>query len=398
MRGRTVQLAWHHDPTAYAPASYRRACRYDAYIPMPLAGLELALDARVAGVVSDAEHAVRELNASARPALAPLARLLLRTESIASSKVEGLQVDVRDLARAEVRAETGRRANSTALEVLANIDAMQLAVDDAAASDELTVGHIVAVHQRLMAAAPNAHVAGRVRAEQNWIGGNDYNPCGAAFVPPPPEHVAELLEDLAEAVNDEAFPPLVQAALVHAQFETVHPFHDGNGRTGRALVQIVLRRRGVAPSYVPPISVVLAADRQRYIEGLTWYRQDRLDAWIEQFAAATARAAQLATAYLQAVSALVEHWRGGLRASAAPRADAAAWAVIDVLAAHPVITAPVAAAATGRAKAAIYQALKLLADAGVLEQSSAGARNQQWEAVGLLDLLARMESGRLPAR
>jgi Fic family protein len=199
-------------------------------------------------------------------------------------------------------------------------------------------------------------------------------------------------------VNDESLPPLVQAAVVHAQFETIHPFDDGNGRTGRALVQIILRRRGIAPAYVPPISVVLASARDQYIEGLTRYRNDRVGDWVEQFAAAAARAAQLAATYLQAVSALIAKWRGELAAGTPPRADAAAWALIDVLPAHPIITAPVAAAATGRAKAAIYQALDELEIAGVLTPLSESKRNRSWEAVGLLDLLANLEAGRLSSR
>jgi Fic family protein len=77
------------------------------------------------------------------------------------------------------------------------------------------------------------------------------------------------------SVNDDVLPPLVQVALVHAQFETIHPFDDGNGRIGRALIHVVLRRRGVAPAYVPPISVVLANARDRYIDGLTRFREDR---------------------------------------------------------------------------------------------------------------------------
>lgn len=393
MRGKRIALIWQHDPTIYAPAKYRRACRYEAYLPNPLADMVLSLDARTAGVVSDAENAIRALNGSARPALAPLARLLLRTESIASSKVEGMQLGVRELARAEARFETGGKASVTASEVLANIDAMQLAVDEAAAVERFTVEQITAVHSELMAGAPNGRIGGKIRTRQNWIGGNDHNPCGAEFVPPPPEHVDPLLADLCDAVNDESLPPLVQAALVHAQFETIHPFDDGNGRTGRALVQVILRRRGLAPAYVPPISVVLASARDRYIEGLTLYRDGQVGEWVEQFAAAAARAAQLAAAYLKAVNALLATWRTRLTERVSPRADAAAWALIDVLPAHPVITGPVAAAATGRAKAAVYQALAELETAGVLEPLAASKRNRSWEAVGLLDLIASLEAG-----
>src|SRR2546426_508335 len=133
MPGHYVSRVWTYDPTLDAPAKYRRACKYDAFIPLRLTGLSLKIEATVAGVVSEAEAAIRDLNAGARPALAPLARLLLRTESMASSKIEGVQTGVRELARAEAKVEAGRKASATALEVLANIDAMQLAMDDASA-------------------------------------------------------------------------------------------------------------------------------------------------------------------------------------------------------------------------------------------------------------------------
>lgn len=398
MPGHRIPLIWPHDPTVHAPPRYRRACRYEAFVPEPLQGYNLQIAAEVAGAVSEAEAAIHDLNATARPALAPLARLLLRTESIASSKVEGMQLGVRELARAEARMESGRKAGPTAMEILANIDAMQLAIEDAASGQRFSENEILAIHGRLMEHATNPRVGGRIRTVQNWIGGNDYNPCGADFVPPPPEHVAPLLADLCEAINEDRLPPLVQAALVHAQFETIHPFDDGNGRTGRALIHVVLRRRGVADAYVPPISVVLAKQRDRYIRGLTAFREDRVEAWIEQFAAAATAAALLASEYLQAVQALSEAWRRKLRGlPSPPRADAAAWAILDVLPAHPMITAPVAAAAARRSKPQTYQALEVLEGAGILVPLSNSQRNRVWEAAGLLDLLAGLEAGDRPS-
>jgi Fic family protein len=392
-------LVWQHDPTMNAPARYRRACSYESFIPDALAGLSVGLDAEAAGIVSEAEGAIRSLNGAAHPALGPLARLLLRTESHASSKIEGMQLGVRDLARAEARQEAGAKAGPTALEVLANIDAMEVAITHAATAERFTPAEILAIHLRLMRGAPNAHVAGRIRTSQNWIGGNDYNPCGADFVPPPPEQVTPLLADLCDAINDDLLPPLVQAALVHAQFETIHPFHDGNGRAGRALIHVVLRRRGIAPAYVPPISVTLAAARDGYIAGLTQFRGNGVTQWITRFAAAAASAAHLATAYLKLVRALTEQWRAQLATTPqAPRTDAAAWAVIEILPAHPMITAPVAAAATGRSKPAIYEALEQLCAAGVLAPLSDARRNRTWEAMGLLDLLGGLEAGQLPSR
>ncbi len=396
MRGRLIEKTWKSNPTIYAPPKYRRACKYEAFVPDLLIGTEFAMSSAVAAAVSEAETAILKLNEHAKPALAPLARLLLRTESIASSRIEGLQVGIRQLARSESKLETGGKASSTVQEVLGNIDAMQLAVDDASHADYIAVEHLVNIHERLMKTAPNAHVAGRIRTDQNWVGGNNYNPCGADFVPPPPEMVPEGLNDLCDAMASDELSPLVQAALIHAQFETIHPFEDGNGRTGRTLIHVVLRRRGVAESYVPPISVVLANDKDRYIDGLTDFRHDRVEAWIEHFAVATAQAAGLAARYLDAVSDLMRAWRDKLADSAAPRADAAAWALIDVLPAHPVVTLPTATAATGRSKSSVNQALEQLAECGVLEPLSTSRRNRSWEAAGLLELLEELEAGRMP--
>jgi Fic family protein len=392
MLGRLVDRTWVYDPSLYAPAHYRRACGYQAFLPNPLAELRLDLPGTLAGVVSDAEEAVRSVNAAPRPALAPLARLLLRTESIASSKVEGMQVDARTLARAEAKADTGGKVSSTALEVLANIDAMILAVEEATSDEHVQVARIIDIHKALMANAHNSNMAGRIRAEQNWIGGNDYNPCGADFVPPPHEEVDTLLDDLCAFCSENELPPLVQAAVAHAQFETIHPFTDGNGRTGRALVHVLLRRRALSPSYVPPISVVLARNKERYIEGLTAYRNGNVNTWLEQFAVATAQAAALAEQYLREARSLQDRWRADLRSRAQPpRSDAAAWAVIDQLPGHPIVTVPVLVAATGRSKPAIGQALDQLASAGILAAVSGGARNRAWEAVGLLDLLSTLD-------
>jgi Fic family protein len=397
MGGRWIEMTWQHEPRSPAPRKYRRACRYQAYIPDPLSALDLTLGGELAGVVSEAEAAVQDLNASARPALAPLARLLLRTESIASSKVEGMQMGVRQLARAEAKLESGGKAGSTAEEILANIDAMQLAIDEAAGAARFGRAELEAIHCQLMEGSANPRIASRIREEQNWIGGNDYNPCGADFVPPPPEHVPGLLDDLFDAMEDDRLPPLVQAALVHAQFETIHPFHDGNGRTGRALIHVVLNRRGIAPEYVPPISVVLANNRDRYIAGLTAYREDDVDRWIGHFAAATAASATLASEYLRAVAELTAQWKSALsKLPSAPRSDAAAWAIIEVLPAHPIITAPVAAAATGRAKPRVYQGLESLQEAAVLLPVTRKRRNQAWEADGLLSLLEGLEAGERP--
>jgi Fic family protein len=393
VRGRWISVRWDHDPTTYAPPRYRKACEYEAFLPDPLTTLR-PVEMAVAGTVSHAEEAIRRLNEFAHPALTPLARLLLRTEAIASSKIEGMQADARTLARAEARADTGSSVGREVAEILRNIDAMQLAVEIASDADTLTVDHVLDIHRSMLASAPNAdRIVGVFRDRQNWIGGNDYNPCGAAYVPPPPEKVDDLMGDLLVFLNDESLPPLAQAAFAHAQFELIHPFADGNGRTGRALVQVLLRRRGIAPRYVPPVSVILASDKDAYIKGLVAFRDGQEEAWLESFAVAATRSAELAGSYLQRV----EHLQSGWRTSAAhvvKRRDAGAWSVIDQLPAHPSVSLPVLSALTGRTRPAVSHAVDQLVEAGVLAPLSSGNRNRRWEASGLLDLLAGLESAR----
>ena len=393
MAGTYVRKTWIHDPHVDAPRRYRKACAYDAFIPEPIRRLELRIPGNLAAIISEAETGISGLNAGWPGHLAPLARLLLRTESIASSKVEGLQIDARSLARAEVKQETGTPIGPQAIEVLASIEAMELAIERAADRRAIDVADLRDIHRALLkGVAPK--IAGNIRAVQNWIGGNNYNPCGADFVPPPPESLDGLLADLCAFCNDDALSPLVQAAIAHAQFETMHPFEDGNGRTGRALVQVILRRTGLAPSYVPPISVMLAKHKETYIRGLTLFRDGDVDGWLAIFADAAASAAQLAQRYLRHVAELQEGWRTQLRAATPPpRSDAAAWAIIDVLPAHPVITIKTAMAATSRTRPAIVNAVQQLTGAGILAPLSGSGKNKAWEAADLLEAIVGLEEG-----
>ena len=393
MRGQLVKKVWRYDPALHAAPRYRRACEYEAFVPEPLTDLTISLPGDVATLVSEAETAIARLNSKYQPALVPLARLLLRTESIASSKVEGMQVDARTLARAEVAHDTGGRVGPDAAEVLANIDAMQTAIEHASTSHAIVPEDLAKIHRVFLQKSHNRAIGGHFRDKQNWIGGNDYNPCGADFVPPPPEEVATLIDDLCKFCNQEDLSPLVQAAIAHAQFETIHPFEDGNGRTGRALVQVLLRRRGLAPAFVPPISVALARDKGRYIRGLTFFREDRIAEWLGIFASGTAQAATLAIQYTYLVAELRNRWRMQLRESTSPRADATAWAIIDILPAHPVVSVPVAVTATKRTKPAVNDAIQELVSAGVLKPISESKRNRSWESVGLLDLIVELEAG-----
>jgi Fic family protein len=226
---RVLRRRWMSDLSA--PSRHdRRPCEYEAYVPDPLAERTVSLDGDVAADVADAETAITRLNleATALVDTEALARLLLRAESVASSRIEGLEIGVRRLLRAEAERQLGEGPSDvTALEVLGNIDAMAETVESVEENDLITVDRILEFHRRLLTGTRLAEYAGQIRTKQNWIGGSAWNPCSAAFVPPPHEVVRDLLDDLCKFCNDDSLPAVAQAALAHAQFETIHPFVDG---------------------------------------------------------------------------------------------------------------------------------------------------------------------------
>jgi len=229
---------------------------------------------------------------------------------------------------------------------------------------------------------------GRLREEQNWIGGRLSNPSDAAYVPPPEDLVAALLADLLEFMARDDLPAVAQAAIAHAQFETIHPFVDGNERIGRCLIHVVLRRRGVAPRFVPPVSIALAARPGAYVDGLVTFREGRTSDWIASFAGATHDAAVAAVELADQVAALQVEWvvRAGR-----PRAGSAAAKLIALLPALPVLSAPTARVAIGVSQQQTLAGLKTLADAGVITQISHGTYDRQYAASELFDLVTRYE-------
>ncbi len=265
---------------------------------------------------------------------------------------------------------------------------MEEAIAIGSSADPIGVDAIVKLHITLMESTRDAHLAGLVRDKQNWIGGSAFSPRDAEFVPPPPENVDGLLEDLAAFVNRDDLPAVQQAALAHSQFETIHPFADGNGRVGRCLIHAVLRRRGLAPSYVPPISLVLAAHADDYIKGLTAFREGRPNEWCLFFANTTSIASREAENFALEVAGLQEKWR---RKAGVRRRDAAAGLLIERLPEQPVVDVKSAQAVIGGSEERARLALNRLEKAGVVGKVTVGRRNRVWEAVGLYEALNDFE-------
>jgi Fic family protein len=385
---RLIRRLWEADPAALGARRDRASFWFEAHVPDLLAEATFHLDAADAALVADAERAVIDLNVDP-PVLASLeavARRLLRTESVASSRIEGIVLSQRRLAKAEAGGRDG--LDETASSVLANVRAMEGAIALGASPEPWSVDRLVSLHQLLMENGPQADIAGRVRERQNWVGGSAVSPRGAEFIPPSADFVPGLLDDLVQFLARDDLSPVLQAAIAHAQFETIHPFADGNGRVGRALIHAVLRRRRLAERYVPPVSLVLAAHANDYVRGLTAFRHERLGEWVVVFADAILRAAGHARRLAGELAALQAQWE---EAAGHPRRDSTAAEVLRLLPAHPLVTGRTLQALTGRSKQAVNEALARLEEAAVVRQTSVGKRHRMWEATGLFDLVNGFE-------
>jgi Fic family protein len=392
-RGLLVNRHWQPQFAGIGGRRAREGFAYEAYVPNLISDEDLVITTHAATAAANAEAATRELNDDPPAAqnLEALARQLLRAESVASSRIEGLILSHRRLARAALAPDRDLNAAS----VLGNIAALERALEFASDADDLTTRQIVEIHRTLFEGTRDAHLGGVIRNEQNWIGGDASSPRNAEFIPPPHEYVPALLEDLAQFLNREDVPAVIQAAVAHAQFETIHPFVDGNGRVGRAIILAVLRRRGIAPFYLPPVSLALAGRADRYIAGLTsWRFGDTAEDWLLVFGDAVWRAATGAQTFAAAVTNLQLDWADK---AANPRQGSAPRRLIELLPSHPVVRVADSAELLGITNEAARQAILRLEGAGVLRQVTLGKRNRAWETVGLFDLLDRFERDLGPA-
>jgi len=398
---KAIKRHWLTDASAGLPRRDRLSCDYELYIPDPLVGRVFVLEGPVAADVSAAEAAMLRFNLAVAVLSdsEALARLLLRTEAVASSRIEGLEIGARRLLHAAAERRLGQPpGDMTAAEVLGNIDAMFYAVESVSAGAPISVDLLLETHRRLLANTRLESHAGSLRSQQNWIGGSSFNPCSAEYVPPPSELVPELMADLCEFCNDDALPAVAQAAIAHAQFETIHPFVDGNGRVGRTLIYLVLRRRGMVGRALPPVSLILATWAQEYVAALGEMRymgsatspaaQAGLNRWIGLFAAACRRAVADADAFEERVRQLELAWRERL---GRVRAGSAVDLLLRALPGAPVVTVQSAAELIGRSTQATNGAITRLVDARVLTQTTVGRRNRAFDAAEVIRAFTDLE-------
>jgi Fic family protein len=359
--------------------SRRQALRargpYRAAIPPMIARLSLPVPSATAVEAHDATAAIVRFDAEVGAVAAPFSAILLRTESASSSEIENLTSGARAIALAEV--SRGETPNSRL--IVSNVRAMETAL---ALSDELDVGAVISM-QRVLLEASRPELTGEFRREQVWIGGSGSSPHGADFVPPHAERVSALMEDAMEFARRTDLPVLQQVAVAHAQFETVHPFADGNGRTGRALVQAMLRAHALTRNVTVPVSAGLLTDTARYFRALDSYRDGDIVPIVQCFSDAAFSAVDNGRRLVADLTAVADGWRD----AASARAGSAGRRLLDVLQRQPVINTAAAVSALGVAPLNAQAGIDRLVGDGILRQIGSASRNRYWEAPEVLDAL-----------
>ncbi|MGV1003918.1 MAG: Fic family protein [Candidatus Nanopelagicales bacterium] len=353
---------------------------YLAAITPPIASVTPTLTNPVLLELESAGDAIARLDADGCARLAPFAGVLLRAESASSSQIEHLTASARAIAEAEIGAS--RSGNGPM--IAANAAAMRVAI----AAPELGLAQILEMHQVLLGGYDPA-IAGHWRTEQVWIGGSDFGPRRAQFVPPAAHRVPTAMADLVDFMARSDLPVLAQAAIAHAQFETIHPFADGNGRTGRALLHAMLRVRGLASTVIVPVSAGLLTHVDAYFAALTAYRAGELTPIITSMAHAAVRACTNARQLLADLTGIRDEWGTLVQA----RRDSATWQVLDLMLSQPVVDSRVLAAELGQPianNASRY--LRPLIEAGIVVETAGRNRMRLWRApvvLGALDDFAR---------
>lgn len=387
------EVAWRTDPDQYG-ADGRRPNREDRLltsviteVPAEIAALPLHLSADVAEACRAVESDISRLDERYGSTLIGLTSFLVRSESVASSRIEHVYADLDDVARASIAQEASRSARDT----VAAAAAVAALIDSQAPHEPFTEQQLLRAHKTLLEDDPlEKAYAGRYRDMQNWLGGSDFSPRDAVHVPPPPNEVQPLMRDLVAFVNREDVSPLAQAAVAHGHFEAIHPFTDGNGRIGRGLIAVVLRRRAVARQVVVPVASVMLADIDSYFESLIAYRHGDAETLVRYLANAAQTATVEASTSASRLAEMPMQWRE----RAKPRARSSADLLIERLVGTPVLDAKRAQQLTGSAMPRTYDALEKLHAAGVLREITGGAKNRIWVAsdviTELVDLDARI--------
>jgi len=348
---------------------------YLASVPPLIATQAISLDSELHALTEEAASELARFDGEVGQSAAPFASILLRTESASSSEIENLTSGARQIALAEL----GEHASENAQLIVGNVRAMQAAL----ALSESIDGHAILEMHRALLEHSNPDIVGHWRDQQVWIGGGSLGPHTAQFVPPHQDRVPELMGDLVVFANRVDLPVLAQTAIAHAQFETIHPFPDGNGRVGRSLIQAMLRGGQLTRNVTVPVSAGLLHDTGRYFDALSAYRSGDVAPIIRSIADASFAAVRNGRILVDDLETVQVEWRGRIRA----RQDSAAHRLVDILLRQPVIGAAAASAQLGISTVNAQVAIDRLVDANILTQITDGRRNRIWLAKDVVRVL-----------
>ena len=363
-----------------------------AFIPAPLppADPPLAVD-RLAPELQRAEAALGrlELAGAMVPSVAWFLYSFVRKEAVISSQIEGTQATLMDLLAFEAEPERESAGSADVQEICNYLEAIAFARGQLVKPQglPLSVRLLNETHQRLMKGVRGAEkLPGEVRQSQNWIGGT--RPGNAVFVPPPPHAVGELLGGLERFIHEDGpFPPLLRAGLIHVQFETIHPYLDGNGRIGRLLIALLLEHWKLLSSPLLYLSLFFKQHRAEYYRRLGAVRTDGdFEGWLAFFLEGVAVVADEAVATTRELFALVAADRAKVLSGTSSSLMAAR--LFELLPEHPIVTIAGAVALLGTTKPTATKAVSALVDAGVLVERTGRRRSRAFAYGAYLQRLA----------
>ena len=365
---------------------------YEAYLPDRLDDMVHPDD----GALAMAARAERELGIlddrlSPELGLGPVEWLLLRSESLSSTHIEGIRCTTRDLLVYDGAGILSGDA-MPARGVAEASTRLWRAIREFSPRRPIDLDDLCELNESFLIGTPSEGLGGSLRTVQNWIGDARPTLRTATFVPPPPDEVEPLMEDLLRFCNESALPSVAVAAMSHAQFETIHPFADGNGRTGRALIQLILRSRGVISHTVVPLSAALVSDRDRYVaEMLPFQTAGHVcdpNGFIRYLCRQCVRASRAAMAFQRQVGEIRESWGRRVRV----RRGSVAYKLLDILPYRPVLTVGTACEATDASERNVRDGLQSLTNHAILEPVRQGTRTKAYVASDIVDLLDRFEA------
>ncbi|MDO4437319.1 MAG: Fic family protein [Coriobacteriaceae bacterium] len=377
-------LPWVRNPDELSmiPKSARRKIgqTYQAAIPCKIAGRSVDVPTDLSARISDLSVAIARFDMEQKQRGYDLPALMLRSESAASSQIEHLTSSVRNVALAEVSQDVPQNARLIA----GNVAAMRTALS---INDDVTIDSIREVHRVLMVQGGESF-GGELRSEQVWVGGSAYSPHGALYVPPAWERVEECLDDMIKFAARDDIDPVVQAAVMHAQFESIHPFIDGNGRTGRALLHKMLRKSGILFQTSLPVSAGLLHNIDAYMDSIVAYQQGDPIPVVEQLADALELALAVGKIVARDIDGVMEEWSETIR----ERAGSSIHRLPAVLAEQPVVNVAFVAERLGITTRAASSLVARACDYGILRPMGNRQRGEFYQSDQLIDVLEEASS------